>query len=59
MNDHTLYDADTGEALGPATDEQCEASDLAGPEGIILVDDDGAVMDKPDSVRGGRRVYTL
>lgn len=37
----TLYDADTGDHLGPATDEQVAASDSAGVEGIFLIGADG------------------
>lgn len=36
----TLYDATTGEHLGPATAEQRAASDEAGPSGVITVDRD-------------------
>lgn len=42
--DGILHDADTAQAIGPATDEQIEASQEVGPAGSILVDADGNVV---------------
>ena len=40
----TLYTADESTDIGEATTEQAEASDAAGPEGIITIDEDGTVI---------------
>lgn len=60
----TLMDSDTAEEIGPATREQREASDDAGPEGHIIIDEDGSVLreceaDEARLLRGAilRRVY--
>ncbi len=50
-----LLDSDTAEYLGRATPEQIAASDDAGPEGHILVDEAGHVV--PERRPGVRRVY--
>ena len=55
-----LYDADTADCLGVATDDQIEASDNAGDTGIFLVDADGDVVSAGswDAQQPGvRRVY--
>jgi hypothetical protein len=48
----TLTDSDTAEEIGPASAEQRKASDAAGPEGHIRIDESGSVVQS-----GGRRVY--
>jgi len=62
MNDHMLYDSDTGEEIGPATDEQVEASDASdarGHHGIIVIDSDGDVVPIGAQAFGPTRsVYT-
>jgi len=62
MNDHMLYDSDTGEEIGPATDEQVEASDESeakGENGHILIDSDGDVVPAGCQAYGPtRHVYT-
>ena len=62
---HHLYDADTGDIIGPATREQVDASDDAeargGYGGVFLIDQDGDVIAEGswDAQRPGvRRVYT-
>lgn len=62
-----LYDADTAEAIGPATPTQCAASDAAaerdGDSGVFLMDRDGDPVaehdaDQPYTPGPVRRVYT-
>lgn len=53
-SDLSLHDYASGEYIGEATVEQALASITAGPEGVIAVDEDGAVV--PQS-QGGRSVY--
>ena len=50
-----LFDADSGEDLGPATQAQVDASDIAdNDEGMILIDADGQVV-----VEGSARYRVL
>ena len=66
MTTHHLWDARSGEDLGPATAEQIAASDASEASGNItgqfLVDGDGGVIanSKPGDARrlGVRVVYT-
>lgn len=59
----TLYDADTAELIGPATPAQHDRSNHAEAvtgTGIILIDEDGDVVDGAAWYRGAlRRVYTM
>lgn len=56
----TLYDADTNEDLGPATEAQVAASDAANETGTILIDTDGdPVAAGAFGSAGARRVFTL
>lgn len=69
MSNHTtteyfdeLFDADTNDAIGPATADQINASLAAGPTGIILIDADGDVVEFgtwPANQKGVRRVYVM
>ena len=53
-----LYDYDTAEYLRDATDEEIAASRDAGPEGVILLADDGTVLRADDAgADEARRVY--
>lgn len=58
-----LYDADTATLIGPATPEQHDRSNAAAEvtgTGIILIDEDGDVIDGAAWYRGElRRVYTM
>ncbi len=54
---YDLYDANTNDYIGIATDEQVEASLGCGqPEGIISINENGDVEDADGH---GRRVYVL
>lgn len=56
----TLYDFETGEPIGPATTFQTAASFMAGPEGHILIDADGDVVEPGTWAAqqpGTRKVY--
>lgn len=56
----SLYDGDTAELLGPATDAQVAASVAAKPDGIILIDADGDVVEPGSWAAeriGVRKVY--
>jgi len=59
---HRIYDADTDEILGYATEEQVVASDAApGGAGIFVIDKDGAPVAERTSTpleSGERLVYT-
>jgi hypothetical protein len=53
-----LYDYDTAEYLRDATDAEIAASRDAGPEGVILLADDGTVLRADDAgADEARRVY--
>ena len=57
-----LYDAETGELIEPATPEQVEASEAAGPDGVILINEAGDVVhpgDREATLGGCRKVYVL
>lgn len=53
----TLMSGDTAEPIGRATRAQYLASMAAGPEGFILIDCDGGLLDARREVRGARKVY--
>jgi hypothetical protein len=56
---HRLIDADSDSIIQDhATPNQIAASDAAGPEGIILIDPDGDVIDESARTATSRRVYT-
>lgn len=59
MNVYYLYDADTGELIGPATPWQIDASYFAGPTGVIMINGDGRVIhsSKWAASQPTRRVY--
>lgn len=55
-----LYDADTNEDLGEATDEQLEYSESASLRnltGVIAINEDGDVLDESEVTPTSRRVY--
>lgn len=55
-----IYDAETGEQLGEVTAAQGKASAAAGPEGFILIDADGDVVEAGSwaaQQAGVRKVY--
>lgn len=55
-----LYDAHTGEHLGPATDAQVAASDNNECGGMFLIDQDGDPVPEGGWSAGSlRAVYTL
>lgn len=63
MTDHVphLYDADTNEDLGEATEEQAERSEsasLRNAAGIIAINEDGDVLGEDEVTPTSRRVYT-
>lgn len=57
---YDLYDIETGEKIGPATQDQIDASLAAGDEGGIVIDSDGDVVDDGSwgaQQPGSRKVY--
>ena len=53
-----LMDYYTNEDIRPATDEEIEASDDAGPEGVILLAADGSILRADDDgADDAQRVY--